>query len=111
MDRRQGTKSFTCFNSLNLLFVKKKMLNFCFRVLVDHLIDTEEKKRGGGTANEAKDEQQVEANGGVLKEAGTVDVNLKGPAKSSASTMELELDSEMLEALGELITDLGPSSA
>ena len=82
------------------------------RVLVDRLIDTEEKQRGGGIANGVKEEQEVE--GG---EAGGVEINLKpqlvsGSTKSSdASTMELELDSDMLEALGDLITDLGPASA
>jgi len=84
------------------------------RVLVDRLIDTEEKQRGGGIANGVKEEQQVEVDGGG--EAGGVEINLKaqlvtGSAKPSASTMELELDSDMLEALGDLITDLGPASA
>ena len=83
-------------------------------MLVDRLIDTEEKQRGGGIANEVKEEQQVE--GDESREAGRVEINLKaqlvsGSAKSSASTMELELDSDMLEALGDLITDLGPASA
>ena len=88
------------------------MLNLHFRVLVDRLIDTEEKQRGGGIANGVKEEQQVEG-----EEGGGVEINLKeaqlvsGSTKSYASTMELELDSDMLEALGDLITDLGPASA
>ena len=90
------------------------MLQLCCRVLVDRLIDTEEKQRGGGIANGVKEEQQVEGDGGG--EAVGVDINLKaqllsGSVKSSASTMELELDSDMLEAFGDLITDLGPASA
>ena len=90
------------------------MLHLYCRVLVDRLIDTEEKQRGGGIANGVKEEQQVEVDGGG--EAGGVEINLKaqlvtGSAKPSASTMELELDSDMLEALGDLITDLGPASA
>ena len=56
----------------------------------------------------------MEGDGGG--EAGGVEITLKaqlvtGSTKSSASTMELELDSDMLEALGDLITDLGPASA
>ena len=95
------------------------MKHLCCRVLVDRLIETEEKQRGGaGTANGVKEEEDQGDVGGLRFEtqAGRGDLNLKprlrsGSTKSSASTMELELDSDMLEALGEIITDLGPSGA
>ena len=98
------------------------MKHLCCRVLVDRLIETEEKQRGGaGTANGVKEEEeQVDQRNvgglGFETQAGRGDLNLKprlrsGSTKSSASTMELELDSDMLEALGEIITDLGPSGA
>ena len=112
-DRRQGTKTFSPV-SLNFSFMKY----LCCRVLVDRLIETEENQRGeGGTANGVKEEEDVGGQQrGEAQAGGGGDLNLKprlrpGSTRSSASTVELELDSEMLEALGEIITDLGPSSA
>lgn len=90
------------------------MKYLCCRVLVDRLIETEEKQRGeGGTANGVKEEEDVGGQQrGEAQAGGGGDLNLKprlrpGSTRSSASTVE----AEMREALGEIITDLGPSSA
>ena len=91
-------------------------------MLVDRLIETEEKQRGeGGTVDGVKEEEEElvdQGDGGQRGEtqAGGGGLNLRrrlrsGSTKSSAATMELELDSDMLDALGDIITDLGPSSA
>ena len=84
-------------------------------MLVDRLIETEEKQRGeGGTVDGVKEEEEQMDQGDCGGQRG--DLYLKprlrsGSTKTSASTIELELDSDMLEALGDVITDLGPSSA
>ena len=105
--------------SLNFHFMK----HLCCRVLVDRLIETEEKQRGeGGTDDGVKEEEKElvdQGDGGGQRgetQAGGGGLNLRrrlrsGSTKSSAATMELELDSDMLDALGDIITDLGPSSA
>ena len=103
--------------SLNFHFMK----HLCCRVLVDRLIETEEKQRGeGGTVDGVKEEEeQMDQGDGGGQRGGAQaggDLYLKprlrsGSTKTSASTIELELDSDMLEALVDVITDLGPSSA
>ena len=98
------------------------MKHLCCRVLVDRLIETEEKQRGeGDTVDGVKEEEEQMDQGDCggqrgETQAGGGDLHLKprlrsGSTKTSASTIELELDSDMLEALGDVITDLGPSSA
>ena len=89
-------------------------------MLVDRLIETEEKQRGeGGTVDGVKEEEEElvdQGDGGGQRGETQAGLNLRrrlrsGSTKSSAATMELELDSDMLDALGDIITDLGPSSA
>ena len=96
------------------------MKHLCCRVLVDRLIETEEKQRGeGGTVDGVKEEEEElvdQGDGGGQRGETQAGLNLRrrlrsGSTKSSAATMELELDSDMLDALGDIITDLGPSSA
>ena len=96
------------------------MKHLCCRVLVDRLIETEEKQRGeGGTVDGVKEEEEElvdQGDGGGHRGETQAGLNLRrrlrsGSTKSSAATMELELDSDMLDALGDIITDLGPSSA
>ena len=81
-------------------------------MLVDRLIETEEKQRRGGSSAVKEEEQagQGGQGGAQARRGGGVDLKSRLRSSSTNGTMELEHDSDMLEALGEIIIDLDPSS-